>query len=322
MDEHAMPEAILAHAVWPRVRYLAQNWWMLLLAATGGAALGATVHFLRPKTFVSTGLYVLVTPQSPGVSASSLTALASQFGLGTPPSGAFDLNTLARIARSRRAMLDIIHSLDRRAVSDLVIRDPWHQIARNPTNRSPGQHEALLRRVENMMQLSVDPRSGTFDLGAKSSSPSLSEVLAEVCAGVLDSLTTDLLSTQVRLLREEAERQAEDAHGQLREAENRLESFLSKNRAFTAPALEFQARQLERDANLRTTLYSQLANRLAEARLEERRNTPALIAVSPPPHPVRPQGPSGRALVVLGGFFGGAITMLGLLWRHQATGRS
>ena len=101
------------------------------------------------------------------------------------------------------------------------------------------------------------------------------------------------------------------------EAAGRLEQFLSGNRSFTSPNLEFKARQLEREASLRTTLYSQLANRLAEARLEEKRNTPALIAISPPLEPARPEGAGVLALMILGGFFGAAGAAVLTVWTRR-----
>ena len=81
--------------------------------------------------------------------------------------------------------------------------------------------------------------------------------------------------------------------------------------------LAFEIRALEREADVRATLYQQIAGRFAEARLEEKRGTPALLAVSPPRLPVRATGPGALALAILGAFFGAATAAVLILWTRQ-----
>jgi uncharacterized protein involved in exopolysaccharide biosynthesis len=317
------PLEILSRVVWPKVRILASRWRTLVVAGIVGAALGIVIHFVRPKSFRSHGLYVLLAPQQSSSNLSSLGTLATEFGLGDLAElggdAGLNLNTLAEMARSQQILLEVVSKLDEIAASDPRVREPWYDFADPPDERSPKRLETLAdRQLANLTEVFVDTRSRTLALGAIAPSRELSYALAEAFARVLDSLATDLLSRQVRVIREEAERQATEAEAELLNAEQRLQTFLSENRIISAPSLEFQARQLEREANLRTMLYSQLAGRMGEARIEEKRSTPAFITISPPLPPIRPQGVGGRALLVLGGFFGFAGTAVYSLWTTRS----
>ncbi len=312
----ALTPADVVRRIWaPWLQLLARNWKTVTAAGVMGGVLGVAIHFLRTREYRAAGVYVLVTAQPSASQMSSLGLLASQFGLGdiTPGTG-FDLATLAKLGRSEQTFSQVIARMDGLPAADSALRRDWYQIALDPERRTPARVERLILRLGRLLDISVDTRSRTVDIAASASSPALAHQMATVYVTTLDSLTSDLQSGQVRILRMEAERQATEAHDSLRAAEAQLQQFLSRNRAFSDPVLEFHARQLEREATLRSTLYQQIASRLAEARLEEKRSTPALLAISPPRLPVRPVGPSGRALAILGAFFGIAAAAVFLVW--------
>lgn len=317
------PAEVVSRVVWPQVRFLLARWKTLTLAGVLGALLGVGAHLVRNRSYSSGGIYVLATGQQAVPAGGSLGALATTLGFGDLSGGAaFDLNTLAKLARSDRALQRVIDEVDRRARTDSAIASAWHEVARRPDERTPARREALRARFRSMSQVSVDRQSRTFDVEVTAPTPILAHTLALVYAAVLDSLTSEILSSQVRMIRQEAERQAAEAEQDLRAAEVRLQQFLSRNRRFTDPALEFQARALEREATLRASLYSELAARLAEARLEERRGTPALMAISVPRVPVRPGGPAGRALVIVGAFVATAFAAVALIWSRGPSARA
>lgn len=314
------PSEIGGRVIWPSVRFLAHRWKTLGTSALIGAMLGTAAHLARTRVYTSRGVYVLVaSQQSTPSSLGALGGLASRFGLGgLGSSSGFDLYTLAEVARSDGALERVIEEMDRRGAADSALGRDWVAMARRAADRSLIRSEDLRRSLGKITDLAVDTRSGTFTVSATGRSPQIAHTLALVYVTVLDSLTTDLLSAQARLIREEAERQAKQAEIDLNAAEQRLEQFLARNRQITGPALQFQAQALEREATLRSNLYSQLAGRLAEARLEERRSTPALMPISPSIRPARPEGPSGRALIVLGVFFGGAAAAVATIWSARS----
>jgi hypothetical protein len=317
---HPLTPADVVRRVWaPWLQFVARNWRTVAAAGAIGAVLGVAIHFLRTREYRALGVYVLVTAQPSASQMSSLGLLASQFGLGDViPGTGFDLATLAKLGRSDRTFSHVIASIDGLAVADSGLRRDWYRIALDPQRRTPARVERLIRRLGSMLDISVDTRSRTVDIAASAPSRALAHQMAMVYVATLDTLTSDLQSGQVRILRLEAERQATEAHDSLRAAEAQLQQFLSRNRAFNDPVLEFRARQLERDATLRSTLYQQVASRLAEARLEEKRSSPALMAISPPRLPVRPVGPGGLTLVILGAFFGSAGAAVFLVWGKES----
>jgi uncharacterized protein involved in exopolysaccharide biosynthesis len=301
------------------VSSLLRAWRRIALAGVLGAVLGLTASVLRPKSYSAGGIYVLINPASGSARLGSLGALASQFGLGElAKGGAFDANTLARLATSDRTLRALIAHMDSLAAHDSTVAGPWYDEARRPSARSPRRQESLIRRMLRMTDVGVDVRSSTIDFGASAQTPDLALTIATTYVALVDSLAADLQTAQLRLVRQEAERQVVEAEGDLHAAEARLRDFLSRNRTISSPVLEFETRALEREANVRASLYQQIAGRFAEARLEERRATPALLAVSPPRLPVRPSGPSTQALLVLGAFFGAAIAALLVVWTKPA----
>jgi uncharacterized protein involved in exopolysaccharide biosynthesis len=298
-----------------RMLLLLRSWRPIALAGLAGTLLGVTASVVRPKSYDAGGIYVLINPTSGSLRLGSLGALASQFGLSDlAKGGGFDANTLARLATSDRTRRTLVARMDSLAAHDSGVASPWYNAARRPEKRSPKRQEALLRRMLRMTDVGVDARSSTIDLGATARTPDLALTMATTYIAVVDSLAADLLTGQMRLVREEAERQVTAAEADLRAAEDRLTRFLSHNRAISSPVLEFEIRALEREANVRATLYQQIASRLAEARLEEKRGTPALLAVSPPRLPVRPSGPGALALAILGAFFGAATAAVLIVW--------
>lgn len=321
MSEHPRsPVDIIDEVFRPRVRLVLRRWRPIALAGFLGALLGVGAHFARSRTYEASGIYVLVTSEERGPSLASIGALAAEFGFGNLQGGGmFDLHTLNVTAHSERALQRVIDEMDRRGQHDSTLAAEWYAFAKRPAERSAKQAAALRIRLASRTFISVDTRSGTFSLAARANDPHTAHMLARVYEAVLDSLTTDVMSGQVRLLRAEAERQAAEAVQDLRKAEDRLQTFLSRNRRLTDPALEFEARALEREANMHATLYTQLASRLAEARLAEQRTASALMAISPPDLPALPEGPSGRVLVMLGGFFATAAAIVVIMWSARAS---
>lgn len=294
---------------------LLRSWRPIALAGLAGTVLGVTASVLRPKSYDAGGIYVLINPSSGSARLGSLGALASQFGIGDlTKGGGFDANTLARLAMSDRTLRTVVAHMDSLAAHDSTVASPWYDVARRPGARSPNRQEALLRRMLTMTSVGVDARSSTIDLGASARTPGLALTIATTYVALVDSLAADLLTGQVRLVRQEAERQVVAAEADLHGAEDRLKHFLSRNRVISSPVLEFETRALEREANVRATLYQEIAGRFAEARLEEKRGTPALLAVSPPRLPVRATGPGVRALALLGAFFGAATAAVVIVW--------
>lgn len=317
------PGQVVRDVIAPRVPVILAAWRAIVIAGIAGGLLGVVTHFLRPKSYTSSGLYVLLTQQSGGSRLGAFGALASQIGLSDlSRAGVFDAYTLARLATSDRALLVAVAAADTLATRDTSFARGWYDIARRPADRTPKRAEDLLRTMSRIVSVTVEPRSGTIAMGVSAPMPELAERVAVLVVRVVDSLTADLLARQARIVREEAERQVATADQDLKAAENHLQEFLSRNRTISSPNLQFEARALERQATLRSTLYERLAAGLAEARLEEKRSTPAVQAVSPPRRPVRPEGPGGATLLVLGVFFGAAGAAVRTVWARSAQSRA
>ena len=272
--------------------------WMLL-----GAVLAAISVANKPKLYKATASFV---PQGADASRNMLSGLAGQFGMTIP--GAATTNSsdfYSKLLRSpallREVVTDTLRVMEEggRAVSFIEL----FQI-------EPGsaklREELAIRQLRSMVNTSVDKTTGIVEYSLATKWPSVSLALSASLLNSLNEFNLRSRQTQAAAERQFLERRLDIANAELLSAEGKLQQFLSANRQFASPQLQFQRERLEREVMLRQQVVGALTESYEEAALREVRDTPLLTPIEAPTVPALPE-PRGRVRRVILGAIGGAL---------------
>jgi uncharacterized protein involved in exopolysaccharide biosynthesis len=246
----------------------------------------AVATLLVPRTFTT---HATLTPQSRR-STTTLTGLASQFGLALP---------LADGGQSPAFYADLLtshHILG--AVVDTKFEFPTDTGAAHGTlidiyesqGATPAlKREAAIRRLGNDVQATTVQKTGVIDLAVTTRNPALSLQVSTRLIELLNQFNLESRQTQAGAERRFTEQRLGEVKGDLRAAEDQLQHFLQRNREYrNAPELNFQQERLQRQVQLQQQLYTTLSQSFEQAKIEEVRDTPVITVVEPPEAPVRP----------------------------------
>lgn len=97
------------------------------------------------------------------------------------------------------------------------------------------------------------------------------------------------------------QRQMDEKRAELRGAEGELRDFLEGNRLYLAsPELILEKNRLQRQVDMRNTLYSSMLQAYETARIEEVRDLPVISVIEPPEMPIQPDARGGLKKTLMG----------------------
>lgn len=270
--------------------------WMLAL----GIVAGIFAALKKPSYQAVAGF--IVQGQS---GASPLAGLAGQFGVSLPTAAPTQSPEFyQQLLKSRVLLLPIVH--DTFTVAEEGGRRAPFLDLFQVGEGSPGQREErAVRSLSIMIDVTVSKPTGVITMSVVSPWRSVSLELAEsLFAGIND------YNQRTRQSVAAAERRAIEgsvavAHRELTDAEDALERFSAANRQLGgANALTHD--RLQRTVDLKTAIYTTLAQSYEDARIREIRDTPAIAVFEAPWAPTYPM-PRGRVMRVLFGLVAGAL---------------
>jgi len=231
-----------------------------------------------PLTYTATTTFDLeaATTAAP---TSTLSGLASQLGLGGPQTSGPP--PYERLLRSRALLIPVgqmwfsvpTDSGHRRG----TIADLLGITARTPEQRL----EKTINAIRGAIRVGSD-RAGTPALMVTTSWPALSVQLADSLVARLNQFNTERQQSKVSRERRFTEARLEEKRVELRAAEARLQAFLEANRDYrNSPMLTFQFDRLNREVQLKQSLYNNLAVAVENARIDEVRNSPVVSVIEP-----------------------------------------
>lgn len=104
------------------------------------------------------------------------------------------------------------------------------------------------------------------------------------------------------------QRQMDEKRAELRQAEGELRSFLEGNRLYVAsPELILEKNRLQRQVDMRNSLYSSMLQAYESARIEEVRDLPVISVLEPPEVPIQPDARGGLKKTLMGLLIGFAL---------------
>jgi uncharacterized protein involved in exopolysaccharide biosynthesis len=253
---------------------------LALLLMLGGWAMGLALDAWRgppPPTYTATTTFDLEASTATPTNT-PLSGLASQLGLAAQPAGP---PAYERLLRSRALLIP---------VTKMWFAVPTPTGPRRGTiaeflgikGRTPEQRlEKTINAVRAGIKTGTD-KVGTPALMVTTPWPALSVQLADSLVGRLNEFNTERQQSKVSRERRFTEARLEEKRVELRAAESRVQAFLEANRDYrNSPMLTFQFERLNRDLQLKQSLYNTLANAVENARIEEVRNSPVVSVIEP-----------------------------------------
>src|SRR5207244_4389804 len=164
---------------------------------------------------------------------------------------------------------------------------------------------------------SADVRTNVITLAVRARSPMLSRDITSQLLMALDSLNVGFRQSQSRGSREFYQTRVLQTRSELDSAEAVVRNFLQQNRVITSPALQFELKEIQREAERKQSVYTVVVQQYELARLQEARNVPTLTILSPPFPPVKKSYPPRRLIVFLS-----ALTGFLIAWTEITLARS
>jgi len=297
---------------------LLERWKLVLGIPTVCVAAAAVWVLFQTPTYRSISRFI-VDSETQARTGGGLAGLALQFGIplssgGQSPAFFADLATSSEVLLAVAAARYPVPGSMPPSVT--ALRDIYHL---SPLETSKGE-DAALRRLRGDVGTTVDQETGIVTLRVDAPDPGLAAAIADTLLNALNRFNLERRQLRSRALRQFLESRLGEAARDLASAEDSLRLFRQRNRAFAqSPELQLQDQRLQRDVELRQSLYVSLANSYEQARMEEFRDTPSLTVVDPPRPPYGKMRPR-RRLVVLGAALLGLAASLGVVLLGRAVG--
>jgi len=287
---------------------LRHRWLLLIPLAT---ALAAAILLPLRQRYIAESSFV---PEATRRTTSQLAGLASQLG--------FNVSSLES-AESEEFYVELLKSRELR--DSLALTRLAYAAGPTAGDSVAGVLSDLLgirettpletlQRVRRALNRTIDVRSSArtriVRIRVASHHPALAE---QVNRRML--LLVNRFNLEKRQLRAAAERRfvedrAAGAEAELRRAESELEHFLTRNRRYQdAPELVFEAGRLQRQVEMRQTVFQTLSQAYEQSRIDEVRNTPLITIIDSPEGSSQPKW-RWKRLAVFGFLAGSGVTLV------------
>jgi uncharacterized protein involved in exopolysaccharide biosynthesis len=262
----------------------------------------------KTRTYTTTSSFLVQSRRT-----NAIQGLAAQFGISVPgQDGGESPNFYLDLIRSREvlgAVVDsgVLTSADK-AARPRALADLFEIAEQNPARR----RERAINALRARMSANVAQRTGVVAFTVTTPWPETSRQIAQRVLGVINDFNLRSRQSQAAAERRFTERRLGEVRAELRSAEADLLSFAQRNRDIRhAPELLVQQERLQREVSLRQQVYTNLAQSLEQAKIEEVRDTPVISVVE---RPIAASIPDGRGLrmlatiaLVLGGLLGAVL---------------
>jgi uncharacterized protein involved in exopolysaccharide biosynthesis len=232
-----------------------------------------------PPTYTATTTFDLEASTAvAGNNNSPLGGLASQLGLiaqqsGPPP--------YERLLRSRALIIPVTKMWFVVPTTAGPRRGTFADLYGIKASTQAQRQEKTINAIRAAMKTGTD-KVGTPALMVTTPWPSLSVQLADSLAARLNEFNTERQQNKVGRERRFTEARLEEKRQELRTAEARMQSFLEANRDYrNSPMLTFQFDRINRELQLKQSLYNTLAAAVENARIDEVRNSPVVSVIEP-----------------------------------------
>jgi uncharacterized protein involved in exopolysaccharide biosynthesis len=294
---------------------------LIIITALACALLTAAVVLILPPRYTAVTTFVPEAPKESSLTT-SLSGLATQFGLGAQAATPYSADFMADVLRSREIRESILNTAfpDPKARPGGATRPLLDLLDVSEGTPRQRMEEGLLE-LEDATSISVDKRTAVVVLEITLKSPELAARVANRMVEELNKFNVERRRSQSGEERLFTERRLEELRQELAAAEDELIRFLQRNRLFSEFSVAaVGARRLERRVQLKQEVLATMSRSYEEARINEVRDTPVLTVIDRAETPAWKSFPR-RTLSVLAALVFGVVAGIGLAYLLEARRR-
>jgi len=177
-------------------------------------------------------------------------------------------------------------------------------------------------KLRRNLQVRVDMEASTVTIRATAIDSSLAKQLLQSTLRLVDSLAIAARARQAEAEGRFLDERIRQVEAELRASEASLASFAERNRSYSeSPLLRLEFERLQRSVDLQQAVLREIAQNRESVRLNESRDTPALVPVESPVDPLLPDRRFLAMRLVFGSTLGAlaaiALTLLGMWWARM-----
>jgi hypothetical protein len=295
-----------AQLVWGRVWARPRR---TLGLALGSAVAAFVVSSLVPRWYKSGATLVMDSSQQPNMGgAGGVLGLATQLGFGSPGGGPTNPLFYEALLKSRSVQERVTTArFPLGEHGELRTLEQYWSHKEHPTakNRLSAQ-----RTFAHHLETSATPRTQQVTFKVEGPSIPVAKLMADTVLAALNDLVVEVRRKRASAEREFLEGRFHALADSLRVRENILRRFYEQNRNLSSPELQFEDGRLRREVERVQSVFAQIGTQLEQARIQEVRDTPALIVVDPPIEPVTKSAPIRSLWALTAALLGGALALL------------
>ncbi len=267
------------------LRVIAAGEGTLVRWVLGAALLTALFVTVRAPRYTS---YASFTPQIRRAPSGAAAGLAAQLGISISSGEAGQSPQFYNELLVSRAILEPIiarpFGVPGAAPGDSA---PLYEILDAPGRTSAQRIQSGIRLLRRKVRRTVSIRTGLVSYEVTLGDAAIAHAVSNAMLNELQTFNVTTRQSSAKSERRFTETRAQILSAELRRMEDSLEVFLTKNRETRSPSLAFVQDRLSRELLLRQSLYTQVAQALEQAKIEEVRDTPVLSVVDSPSVPPR-----------------------------------
>lgn len=167
--------------------------------------------------------------------------------------------------------------------------------------------EKCYKLLGNITSFSLDDKNGYLGLSASMPEPLAA---AELAQAMLDNLESYVTRYKIEKVQEDLnfiEERYNEVKAEMEDIQSRRAAFMDANYTITTAAARVQQERLNTEYTITSTVYTDLAAQLEQARINVKETTPVLTVIKPVTVPVKKSKPARAKILVIFTFLGAVM---------------
>jgi uncharacterized protein involved in exopolysaccharide biosynthesis len=334
-DEISLKELIQKIQEW--IAYLKTQWKLIIAIAALGGITGFIYASFQKPTYLATTTFVLEEDKGGGGGLGGAMGLASSFGfdLGGGGGGLFTSSNIIELMKSRLVVEKTLLNPVQIAGKEISLADYYIQINELkskvifPVNADRTkfslQQDSILQKISasliknNLVIAQKDKKVSIISLTVKTENELFSKLFCEQLLKETSDFYIETKSKKSRLNVDLLQYQADSIRAELNGAITGVaaasDNVFNLNPAYNVKKTPSTRRQVDVQAN--TAILTQLVAQLELSKVSLRKETPLVQLIDRPILPLEKDKVGRLKSLELGGFFGGFLTMLYLIFARM-----
>jgi uncharacterized protein involved in exopolysaccharide biosynthesis len=334
-DEISLKELIQKIQEW--IAYLKTQWKLIIGIAALGGIIGFVYASFQKPNYLATTTFVLEEDKGGGGGLGGAMGLASSFGfdLGGGGGGLFTSSNIIELMKSRLVVEKTLLNPVQVAGKEISLADYYIQInelkskVNFPVNADRTkfslQQDSILQKISasliknNLVIAQKDKKVSIISLTVKTESELFSKLFCEQLLKETSDFYIETKSKKSRLNVDLLQHQADSIRAELNGAITGVaaasDNVFNLNPAYNVKKTPSTRRQVDVQAN--TAILTQLVAQLELSKVSLRKETPLVQLIDRPILPLEKDKVGRLKSLELGGFFGGFLTMLYLIFARM-----